>query len=192
MPTISLRLPPRLHQRQAGENAGAYDKREATAFGEIYAYVLQAAAIANALWILGEWEQYEAELAAGRTPRSLPKCCAKCQGIKYAPNDLTNTKIGELEILLTPELIAAGQGSCDSIAAWHTGHKIAEATTGNWFDGKKRAPISWDEALRLYHIKVERGPDPNQPRLFHAACMDDGKRIDAVLGMQRTEKKGAQ
>lgn len=164
MPTLKFVLPARLRD-------GDPD-REQAAIGEAVAQQLQALALINADWILSEW-------AAGRTPA----CCAKCNKTEYDPDlDLQN----DAEFYCTPILFQRARGSCGSIAACHTGHKIAEAATGRWSDGKTRAPIGWSEAARLYTVQVVPGPDPSKKRLFHVVCMDNGVRLDPTIGMKRS------
>lgn len=131
---------------------------------------LNALARINAEWVLSEWD-------AGRTP----KCCAKCNGTAYKPDD----QGVEIELISSPELFRRGVGSCGSIAACHTGHKIAEAYSGRWFDGKRTEPISWDEACARYIVELADGPDPAKPMLFHAVCDDNGKRVDPTASMKR-------
>lgn len=163
--TISIVLPPTtlgIPQKVARE-ARAYDFQNA----------LNATARINADWVMREWE-------AGRTP----KCCAKCNGTRYQPDTLLSDKI---EILTSPLLFSKGVGSCGSIAACHTGHKIAEAIAGTLDPEKygKRKPMSYEEACARFIVQLRDGPDPRMPMLLHAICNDDGLLIDATEGMLR-------
>lgn len=137
-----------------------------------YQECLNAQARINAEWVLEEWRQ-------GRTP----KCCAKCNGTRYVPDVGDGDGMSEtVEILSSPDLFARGHGSCGSIAACHTGHKIAEAVAGK-FGNIGRIP--WEEACRRFVVKMAPGPDRNKPMLMHAICVDDGKVLDPTIGMAR-------
>lgn len=181
MPTISIVLPYPLHvgptPRSTAERE-AMERAEARSFGISYAQALQSVAIINANWVLEEWE-------AGRKPA----CCAKCHGAAWAEDTFDNTDRGKLEILTTPMLFLRKTGSCGSIAACHTGHKIAEAFTGNWMDKSTRPKMSWDQACARYHVRLEQPDEKNRPRVYHAVSIDDGVRIDTVLGMKKVEKQ---
>lgn len=158
LPPTSLGLPP-----AKAREARAYDFQNA----------LNATARINADWVMREWD-------AGRHP----KCCAKCNGTRYQPDTLLSDKI---EILTSPLLFSKGVGSCGSIAACHTGHKIAEAIAGT-LDKQKYGnlpPMSYDEACERFIVQLADGPDPKKPMLLHAVCNDNGLIIDATEGMKR-------
>lgn len=148
------------------------DSRDRTARAGAYQHVLNATAAINADWVLQEW-------SAGRTP----KCCAKCNGTRYVPDGQGSS----IELLTSPILFARGHGSCGSIAACHTGHKIAEAVDGRLpaAGGGKLPAISWNAACERYFVVMGNGPDPLKPMLFHAMCNDDGKLLDVTIGMKR-------
>lgn len=137
-----------------------------------YMSQLNALAQINAEWCMAEWE-------AGR----VPKCCAKCNGTRYNP-DLDVS--ADIELVSSPVLFQRGEGSCGSIAACHTGHKIAEACAGT-LDKKYglTKPISWDEACRRFQVKMRAGPDATRPMLMHAVCDDNGQMLDPTVGMKR-------
>jgi hypothetical protein len=134
-------------------------------------HYLNAVARMNADWVLEEWE-------AGRDP----KCCAKCNGTRYVPGGIGSV----LTALPSPVLFKKGYGSCGSIAACHTGHKIAEAVKGR-LDPKYKIsePIAWDEACERFQVRFKKAKlDPAAPYL-HAICDDNGMIIDATEGMRR-------
>lgn len=161
-------------------NRGLTTEQIRTARAYDFQNAMNATARINADWVLREWK-------AGRDP----KCCAACNGTRYAP-DLDYGD--EIQILTTPQLFTAGRGSCCSIAACHTGHKIAEAYMGR-LDPKKyprrdgqvgsRDPLDYPDACDRFIVKLAPGPDPKKPLLLHAICDDDGLILDPTIGMQR-------
>jgi hypothetical protein len=164
---ISLSLPPRTR--------GCTDKqfREARAYD--YQNALNAQARINADWVLREWRR-----------GVKPACCAKCNKTRYVPDVGRGDGLsGSIVLLSTPELFQVGRGSCGSIAACHTGHKIAEAYMGTWANGRVTVPISWDDACTRYVVQMRDGPDPTKPMLMHAICNDDGTLLNPTEGMLR-------
>lgn len=138
--------------------------------------VLNAAAQINADWYLNQWRRRDELRKVGDKRAALkfdPACCAKCAGVKYVP-DRAMTE--EVVVDTTPQLFAKRQGSCQSIAATHAGHKIAEAV----YNG-----MPWTEACSRYLVAMAPGDDPSKPRLLHAVCLDDGELVDPTEGMVR-------
>lgn len=150
-------------------------EREARRF--VSDVMLNALAKINAAWVLEQWYQ-------GKTPA----CCAKCNKTMYEPDELHHGSMPEL--LTTPDLFARGQGSCGSIAACHTGHKIAEAVAGKFkaANGQVLPTMSWEEACARFYVTVTDGDDPSKPNLFHAQCVDNGTVLNPVIGMKRASR----
>ena len=119
--------------------------------------LINAAAHINALWYLAEWEQ-------GRDP----PCCPKCAEVRYRPDRITNAII----IDLAPVMVGKGTGSCQSVAAMHCGHEIAEAV---------RDGASCGSATDEHYIVLE----PQSQDYYHAVCMGPNGRHDATAEMKR-------
>lgn len=139
-------------------------------------HVLNAVAKINADWYLSQWEIRDRLKASGRADAASqhdPPCCAKCGGVRYVPErDLAHN----VDTSTMPEVLRSGSASCQSIAAGHTGHKIAEAVYGG---------MPWEEACRRFVVAMAPGDMATRPRLLHAICLDDGKFVDATEGMIR-------
>lgn len=141
-------------------------------FAHAVQHLLNATAKINADWVLEEW-------AAGREP----KCCAKCNGTRYRPDDPHEDIVFET----SPVLFARGYASCGEIAACHTGHKIAEAVMGRLDRAKFPhivSPMAWNEAAERFFVMFDRNPGAG-PGSFHAICNDDGTILDPTIGMVR-------
>lgn len=141
-------------------------------------HALNALARCNAEWVLEQWEQ-----------GVIPKCCAKCGGVRYdSQPDLSSV----LEFESSPVILSTKIANCGSIAACHTGHKIAEAVMGKLptvpmgdpTRGTKPA-ISWADACARFVVQMKMGPDPKKPNLLHAVSNDDGYVVDGTEGMVR-------
>lgn len=146
-------------------------------------HALNALARINADWVLAQWEQ-----------GVIPKCCAKCGGVRY--DDLLDRPLprdGTIRLESSPVILRNKVANCGSIAACHTGHKIAEAVMGKLPTRPLQDPakvgtkpaISWNDACERFIVQLARGPDASKPTLLHAVCNDDGFMIDATEGMQR-------
>lgn len=133
----------------------------------------------NARWVMSQWDQ-----------GIYPACCAKCARVKY---DSRPPLSGTIHLESSPAIITSKVANCGSIAACHTGHKIAEATRGRLPTQPMADPktvgtlpaIGWDEACTRFVVQMKAGPDPSKPTLLHAVCNDDGYMVDATLGMDR-------
>lgn len=142
-------------------------------------HALNGLAHINADWVMAQWEQ-----------GIVPKCCARCAGVRYDPAPALSDRI---RLEASPVILTSKVASCGSIAACHTGHKIAEAVMGRLpaiprGDYKvvgARAPISWDEACERFIVQLKPGSDPTKPMLLHAVCNDDGLMEDPTEGMVR-------
>lgn len=176
MPSFSLALPPRFLPRLAGEVQSEYDARELEAWARCCQTLYQALAIVNAEWVLGQWE-------AGLKPA----CCAKCNGTKYDPTGVLDPN-GNIRLIPSCDMLRPnGVADCGSIAACHTGHKIAEAYMGVLPNqtGGTHPRISWADACARYVVQPAPGPDPKRPKLIHMKCNDAGKLLDPTDGMKR-------
>lgn len=145
-------------------------------------HVLQATALINADWVLQRWALAEALRRKGDiegAEAATPKCCAKCNGTKYKPDDADFN----LDFGTSPVIFARGYASCGEIAACHTGHKIAEAVEGKFpgIAGK----ISWNDACARFQVMFSKTESDKGPGFFHAICDDNGKVLDPTLGMKR-------
>lgn len=155
-------------------------------FAAAMQHALQATALINADWVLQRWALAERLLAAGDEKGAravVPKCCAKCNGTRYVPDDPNS----DVTIGTSPVIFARGRASCGEIAACHTGHKIAEAVMGT-LDPMvygKLAPMPWNEAVQKFYVMFDGRPSDKGPGYFHAVCNDNGKIIDATEGMKR-------
>lgn len=141
-----------------------------------FQHELNALARMNADWVLQQWDL-----------GIQPKCCAKCNGTKYIPDVGRGDGLSdEITLASSPVLFKRGHGSCGEIAACHTGHKIAEAIMGtldrNIYGDLK--PMSYEEACRRFTVVFQDKHDPKRPTYFHAVCNDNGKIIDATVGMK--------
>lgn len=155
----------------------ADDERGRMLLAKFAQHELNALARVNADWVLNEWET--------KPERMWPACCAKCGGVRYVP-DRPNGETMPLEA--SPILLKRKVASCGSIAACHTGHKIAEAVMGKFKDPERGIvlpPMSWDEACMRIFVQLATGPDPKQPTWLHAVCNDAGTIIDPTKGMLR-------
>lgn len=158
---------------------------------------LNALARINADWVLEQWKRRDEILAQASkatgperarllaaAERAVPPCCAKCGGVTYVARPPLDSTI---PFESSPVILQTKRASCGSIAACHTGHKIAEAMMGTLKDslGNPVAAMSWDEACSRIYVQLAQGPDPRKPTLLHAVCNDDGRIIDATEGMVR-------
>jgi hypothetical protein len=140
---------------------------------------LNALARTNARWVLSQWDQ-----------GIVPKCCAKCGGVKY---DSAPPLAETIKFESSPAILRSKVANCGSIAACHTGHKIAEAVMGKL--PKKpmqdparvgtKAAIPWEEACARFIVQIRSGPDPSKPTMLHAISNDDGFLVDGTEGMVR-------
>lgn len=131
--------------------------------------LISGAADAVAAWYLDQWEL-----------GNEPPCCAKCAGAQYRP-DKTQTQV----ILdLADEVLRKRRGSCQSIAAMHTGHKRAERINQLLDEGYSEED-AWIEARRAFRIGLEeQGLDKEGNPYFHAYSVDEGERHDGTVGMK--------
>lgn len=139
--------------------------------------VLNALARINARWVMRQWDR-----------GVIPKCCAKCGGVKYDSRPaLTDT----IRFEASPVILLSKIANCGSVAACHTGHKIAEAVKGKLPTQPMQDPakvgtkpaISWEDACARFVVQMKNGPDPSKPTLLHAISNDDGFIVDGTEGM---------
>lgn len=141
--------------------------------------MLNGLARINARWVLAQWDL-----------GIIPRCCAKCGGVKY---DSRPPLAGTIHVEASPVILTTKVANCGSVAACHTGHKIAEAVMGKlpmvpMQDPKKvgtKAAISWEDACARFVVQMRNGPDPKKPTLLHAVSNDDGFVVDGTEGMER-------
>lgn len=126
--------------------------------------LISGAADAVAAWYLDQW-------AEGLDPA----CCAKCAGARYKPDKISQ----QVVIDLADEVMHKMRGSCQSVAAMHTGHKRAELIQ-SLLDQGEDAEDAWAEARRAFKIGLER----QQGNYFHVYSIDNGERHDATVGMK--------
>ena len=140
---------------------------------------LNALARCNARWVLAQWDR-----------GIIPKCCAKCGGVKY---DSRPELAGTMRFEASPVILQTKVANCGSIAACHTGHKIAEAVMGKLPTQPMQDPakvgtkpaISWEDACARFIVQMRNGPDPSKPTLLHAVSNDDGYIVDGTEGMTK-------
>ncbi|HEX7097104.1 MAG TPA: hypothetical protein VF183_14550 [Acidimicrobiales bacterium] len=139
--------------------------------------ILNGLARINARWVLRQWER-----------GVIPKCCARCGGVKYDSRPrLTDT----IRFECSPVILQTKVANCGSIAACHTGHKIAEAVKGKLPTQPMQDPakvgtkpaISWDDAIARFTVQMKLRPDPAVPNLLHAVSNDDDFMVDGTEGM---------
>jgi hypothetical protein len=141
--------------------------------GQALAQEVEAMSTINFLWYLDQWDQ-------GLDP----KCCPHCAGLRYRPGG----KGRSWTVRAAPVILEAGETSCESAAAMHTGHKRADAFRKLVTARPLLAQIdtvqgrtAYQTAKAAYTIRLEK----QEPGYWHVVSYDEGERHDATEDLDR-------